>query len=88
MRGDGVVFTYTVARHAYRPGIPVPYVIALVELDDAPGLRIAATVVGCAPDRVYIGMPVSAREETRDGIAATVFVPRGPAPTERTAAIS
>lgn len=77
MRGDGVVFTYTVAHHRYRPTIPVPYVIALVELDDAPGLRIAATVVGCDPERVRIGMPVSARIETRDGIEATVFVPRG-----------
>lgn len=78
VRGDGIVFTYTVAHHPYRPVIPVPYVIALVELDEAPGLRIAATVVGYDPERVRIGMPVSARNETRDGITATVFVPRVP----------
>ncbi|PZC46996.1 MAG: hypothetical protein C1O27_001612 [Chloroflexi bacterium] len=35
---------------------PVPYVVALVELDEGPVLM--SNVVGCAPEDVHIGMPL------------------------------
>ena len=50
--GHGTVFTYTVNHHPYNPEIPTPYVIAIVELAEQSGLRVAANIVGCEPDSV------------------------------------
>lgn len=70
--GRGTVFTYTVNFHPYNPDIPTPYVIAIVELAEQQGLRLAANIVDCEPDSVVCGMPVEARFE-RSG--APVFAP-------------
>jgi uncharacterized OB-fold protein len=56
--GRGSVFTFTVNRHAFNPAVPVPYVIAIVELEEQPGLRFTTDLVDCDVDQVYIGMPV------------------------------
>ncbi|WP_169333703.1 Zn-ribbon domain-containing OB-fold protein [Nocardia higoensis] len=72
----GVVFTFTVNHHPYQPSVAVPYVIALVDIDDRPGLRLITNIVDCAPDSVRIGMPVRARLERRGGADVLVFAPR------------
>lgn len=72
--GLGTVFTYTVNHHPYNPEIPTPYVIALVELSEQSGLRVAANIVGCEPDSVTCGMPVSIRPE-RGPSGAPLFAP-------------
>jgi uncharacterized OB-fold protein len=73
------VFTYTVNYHPYNPEIATPYVIAIVELDEQPGLRLATNIVDCEPDSVACGMPVEVRfEEQRIGADAQfmpVFAP-------------
>jgi uncharacterized OB-fold protein len=61
--GRGTVFTYTVNFHPFNPDIPTPYVIAIVELDEPRGLRLAANVVDCEPDSVTCGMPVEMRHD-------------------------
>jgi uncharacterized protein len=61
--GRATVFTYTVNTHAYNPAVPVPYVIAIVELAEQRGLRLAANIVDCEPDSVTCGMPIVARFE-------------------------
>ncbi|AGZ52855.1 hypothetical protein I545_0780 [Mycobacterium kansasii 662] len=73
--GRGTVFTYTVNYHPYNPDIPTPYVIALVELSEQSGLRVAANIVGCEPDSVTCGMPVELRPEQGSG-GAPQFAPR------------
>ena len=65
--GRGTVFTYTVNHHPYNPEIPTPYVIALVELAEQSGLRVAANIVDCEPDSVTCGMPVDIRPEHAGG---------------------
>lgn len=74
--GHGTVFTYTVNHHPYNPDIPTPYVIAIVELAEQAGLRVAANIVGCEPDSVTCGMVVSARGERGAG-GAPLFAPSG-----------
>ena len=69
--GQGTVFTYTVNFHPYNPDIPTPYVIAIVELAEQPGLRLATNIVDCEPDSVVCGMPVEVRFEN----GAPVFAP-------------
>lgn len=74
------MFTYTVNHQPFNPAVTVPYVIAIVELDEQPGLRIAANIVDCQPDSVHVGLPVAVRFERQDldgEIAfAPVFAPR------------
>jgi uncharacterized protein len=78
--GRGGVFTYTVNYQPFMPNVPVPYVIAIVALEEQDDLRIATNIVDCEPDSVYVGMPVEVRFERQDidGDAAffPVFAPR------------
>jgi uncharacterized protein len=78
--GRGTVYTYTVNHQSFNPALPVPYVIAIVELDESPELRIATNIVDCEPDSVHAGMAVEVRFERHDtddgAVHAPVFVPR------------
>jgi uncharacterized protein len=73
--GRGTVFTYTVNLHAYNPTVPLPYVIAIVELIEQQGLRLAANIVDCEPDSVMCSMPVEVRFEQHGADADGTFVP-------------
>ena len=56
--GKGTVWTFTVTYQNRTPGFAedVPYVLALVELEE--GVRMFTNVVECDPREVKIGMPV------------------------------
>ena len=56
--GRATVTSYTVNHKQWLPGLPVPYVLALVELEEQEGLRLPTNIVGCDPERVHIGMRV------------------------------
>jgi uncharacterized OB-fold protein len=78
--GRGVVYSFTLAYHAFIPSLEVPYVIAIVELAEQRGLRMMTNIVGCDPHTVRIGMAVRATFAAFagvDGIAAPHFVPDG-----------
>ena len=61
--GRGEVFTYTVNHHMFDPAIPVPYVIAIIRLDEQDDLRVVANIVDCEPDSLRIGMRVTAHSD-------------------------
>ena len=73
--GHGTVFTYTINYQPFNPNVPVPYVIAIIQLDEQDDLRIASNIVDCEPDSVHIGMPVEVRFERHDVDDGSVFVP-------------
>lgn len=54
--GRGEVFSYVVHHHPKVPGWEVPFVVALVELDE--GVRMLGELVDVPPDEVHIGLPV------------------------------
>lgn len=56
--GQAQVLSYTINHQAWLPNLPVPYVIAIVELREQAGLRLTTNIVHCAPEAVHIGMPV------------------------------
>lgn len=60
LSGTGEIFSFIVVRHPTVPGYleNLPYVVALVELDDQPGLRFPARLEGADPSEVSIGLPV------------------------------
>lgn len=73
--GQGTVFTYTVNYQPFNPEVPVPYVVAIIELAEQPDLRIATNIIDCEPDSVHIGQSVEVRFEGHDVDGDTVFVP-------------
>lgn len=56
--GNGTIFTFTINRHQYHPDVPPPYVVAIVELVEQPGLRFTTNIVNCDVDAVEIGQSV------------------------------
>jgi uncharacterized OB-fold protein len=55
-RGRGEVYSYVVHHFPPVPGFEIPYLVALVALEE--GTRIVANLEGVAPDDVKIGMSV------------------------------
>lgn len=78
VQGGGRVKTWTVVRQAFLPGYApdVPYVVADVELDEAPGVRVAARLRDVDVDDVRAGMAVDvAFDDVADDIALPYFRP-------------
>jgi len=73
--GRGVVYTYTVNHQSWFPGMVTPFVIAIVELAEQPGLRLTTNLVNCSIDQVKIGMPVRAVFENHDAVWIPLFEP-------------
>jgi uncharacterized OB-fold protein len=71
--GRGTVHTFTVARRPTHPAFAdrVPYVIAIVELEEGP--RLTTNIVGCEPDDVHIDMPVQVTYEDLEDENATTL---------------
>ena len=71
--GRAKVLSYTII---YRPVTQafagnVPYVVAMVTLDEGP--QMMTNIVGCEPEKVYIGMPV---QVTFDDWTEEISVPK------------
>jgi uncharacterized OB-fold protein len=75
--GKGTVYSFTIVHHVFHPGFAsdVPYSLAIIELEEQPGLRLLANVVDCPNDALYIGMPVEVTFEDRDGYTLPQFRP-------------
>jgi hypothetical protein len=56
--GRGEVYTYTVVHRPIAAGQQLPYVIAVIALEGADGVRMISNVVGASPDELTIGLPV------------------------------
>jgi uncharacterized OB-fold protein len=50
----------------------VPYVVAVVSVDDAPGVHLTTRIVDTPPESVTIGMPV---EVVFEHVAHDVYLP-------------
>ena len=77
MSGFGTVYSFTIVRQAFDPAFlpEIPYVVALVELDEQPGLLLLANIVDTDIDAVDIGLRVEVTFEERDGYAVPQFRP-------------
>ena len=53
--GTGTVYSYTVNHQPWAPEMAVPSALAVVDLDDAPGVRVTAEVVNVDPETVTMG---------------------------------
>ena len=56
--GKGKIYSFGVYHRVYQKGFEaeVPYVLAIVQLDEGP--RLVSNIVGCAPEELGCDMPV------------------------------
>lgn len=71
--GTGVIDTFTVNYQKWHPAMEVPFVLARVALDDAPGVILTTNIVGCAVDDVDIGDRVKVVFEQQDDVFLPLF---------------
>jgi uncharacterized OB-fold protein len=74
--GGGTVYSFTVIRQNFSRSFRhlIPYVVALVDLDEGP--RLMTNLVGVEPEDVRIGMPVRVTfEEVSDDASVPLFEP-------------
>jgi uncharacterized OB-fold protein len=72
--GRGSVYAVTVVHQAFHPYYSdrVPYVVAVVDLVEEPGLRMTSNIVDADPAAIKIGQPV---ELTIREVAPNFFLP-------------
>jgi uncharacterized OB-fold protein len=76
--GRARLLTWTVNHHRWIPGFEPPYVIAIVEIEEQPGLRVTTNLVKCAPEELRMDLPVRVLfEERDDGVFLPLFEPVG-----------
>ena len=75
--GRATVLTYTLNHQQWVPAPDHPYCIAIVELEEQPGLRLMTNVVNCPAEDVRIGMPVKVLFEAYEDVFIPVFEPAG-----------
>jgi uncharacterized OB-fold protein len=73
--GRGVVRTFGVMHQRYHPGFAseIPYVVAIIELEEGP--RMPANIVDTAPADVRVGMPVLVAWEPHEDVTIPRFRP-------------
>ena len=73
--GRGQIFSFTVFRRAYHPAYRerLPYVVAVIELDEGP--RLVSNIVGCPPEEVVCDLPVMVTFEQRGEHVLPQFTP-------------
>ncbi len=74
--GRARLLTWTENHQPWIPGFEPPYLIAIVEIEEQPGLRVTTNLVNCRPDELRADLPVQVRfEEREDGIHLPLFEP-------------
>ena len=74
--GRGTVYSFTIIRQNFSRAFKhlIPYVVALVELEEGP--RLMTNVVGCGPEDVTVGMPVQVTfEPVSEQVSLPLFSP-------------
>lgn len=78
VQGVGEIWSWTVVRHPFDPSHhdKLPYVVALVCFEDAPGIRLIANIEDVSMDELRIGLPVELIPRTgNDPLPRPVFGP-------------
>ncbi len=57
--GTGKIYSYTINYQQWLPDMQVPFALAVVDVDDMPGVRITCEVIDSVPDDVAIDAKVA-----------------------------
>jgi uncharacterized OB-fold protein len=83
--GRGTMYSYTIAVHPFHPWLAsrLPYVLAVVELEEQLGLKLVTNIVECPEDDLRCDMAVEVTFETiAEGVVLPMFRPRAGASDE------
>lgn len=75
--GRGRVVTFTVNHKQWVAGLPMPYVLALVALDEQDDVRVVTNITHCSADQVQFDMPVEVWFEPHEDLWVPLFRPVG-----------
>jgi acetyl-CoA acetyltransferase len=78
--GDATVVAVTVNHQKWVPELAVPYVVAVVALDEDPSVRLTTNIVGCEPSEVAVGTTVRVEFRQVEQVWIPVFRPTGGPP--------
>jgi uncharacterized OB-fold protein len=73
--GRGVVTSFTINRKQWVPGLKVPYVLAMITIEEQDDVQLITNIVGCEPEAVTMGMKVKVRFEQQDDVWIPFFEP-------------
>lgn len=73
--GFGRIEAITINHQPWSPGQPVPYAIAIVSLDEQPGLQLTTNIIGCDPEAAFIGQRVRVVFEEQEDVFLPLFTP-------------
>jgi uncharacterized OB-fold protein len=73
LSGRGEVYTYTVVHRPIAANQTLPFVIAVIALEGAGGVRMISNLVDAAPEELAIGLPV---ELVWEDMSAELSIPR------------
>ena len=71
--GLGVIDSFTVNYKAWMPEMDVPFVVARIALDDAPGVFVTSNLVDCGVDDIEFGEHVKVRFLQQDDVWLPLF---------------
>jgi uncharacterized OB-fold protein len=80
MSGRGTLYSWTVALQPFQPWFAdkIPYIVATIELDEEPGLKMVSNMVDCTEDDLRIDLPVEVTfHELAPGFTLPLFRPAG-----------
>jgi uncharacterized OB-fold protein len=75
MSGLATVEAITLNYQPWLPGVEVPYAIAIVHLDEQPGLNLTTNIVGTPPQDVHIGQRVEVTFVQAEDVFLPLFRP-------------
>ncbi len=73
--GRALVHTFTINHQPWRPGPELPYVVAIVEIEEDPAVRLMTNLVNVEASDVEIGMPVRVIFEHHPDEGGDVWIP-------------
>ncbi len=73
--GRATVASFTINHQPWMPGPPLPWIIAIVEIEEDPKVRLTANLVNIAVEQVAIDLPVRAIFEHHPDPEGDVWIP-------------
>ena len=73
--GRATVHTFSINYQPWMPGPELPYVVAIVEIEEDPSVRLTTNIVGCRHEDLRIGMPVRVVFEHHSDERGDVWLP-------------
>ena len=72
VRADALLASFSVVRRGLSPAYEAPYTVALVDLAEGP--RMMSVIIGCEPEAVTVGAPVTVCfEQWSEDLSLPVF---------------